>query len=66
MLGYHPSEAWLVEQKTLPPKLVQSDRGERVYVLFVGQKTQCPQIDTKLTQFEDNGGIESFPGNITC
>ena len=26
----------------------------RVYVTFVGQKTQCPQIYTKLTQFEDN------------
>ena len=24
------------------------------YVLFVGQKTQCLQIYTKLTQFEDN------------
>ena len=26
----------------------------RVYVTFVGQKTQCAQIYTKLTQFEDN------------
>ena len=25
-----------------------------VYVLFVGQETQCPQIYTKLTPFEDN------------
>ena len=25
-----------------------------VYVLFVGQKTQWPQINIKLTQFEDN------------
>ena len=35
-------------------------RNERVYVTFVGQKKQCPQIYTKLTQFE-----ESFPENIT-
>ena len=26
----------------------------RVYVLFVGQKTQCVQIYIKLTQFEDH------------
>ena len=25
-------------------------------VLFLGQKTQCPQINIKLTQFEDNDG----------
>ena len=28
----------------------------RVWVLLVGFKTQCPQIYTKLTQFEDNDG----------
>ena len=27
---------------------------KRVWVLFVGRKTQCPQIYIKLTQFEDN------------
>ena len=26
----------------------------RVFILFVGQKTQCPKIYSKLTQFEDN------------
>jgi hypothetical protein len=32
-------------------------KPKRVYVLlFVGQKTQCPQIYTKLTQFEENDG----------
>ena len=30
----------------------------RIWVLFVGHKTQCPQIDIKLTQFEDNDGVK--------
>ena len=35
-----------------------------VYVTFVGQKTQCPQIYTNLTQFEDNDSMKILRAEV--
>ena len=42
-----------------------SEHPYRVYVTFVGQKTQCPQINTNLHSLKIMI-VDSFPENITC